>query len=77
MSYILSENINLIDVYNVCMRKCMKWDENRNLCDTLRQKKMCYTIQKKIIMLVEANKSYVDIIDDSENIEPLSQKKCY
>jgi hypothetical protein len=74
MSYILSENLDLVNIYNLCVRKCIKWDDSRTLCDTLRQKKMCSYVQNKIIMLIEEKKKSVESVDDCENIEPQSKK---
>ncbi len=77
MSHILGENINIIQVYNVCIVKSIKWNTtSRNLCDTLRQKKMCYDLKLTIDKLLETKQNYVNIMDDSENIEP-SYKKLY
>ena len=67
MSYIVSDDINIIIVYNVCLKKCIKWDDNkRPLCDTLRQKRMCYNLQKKIIEFIDTKRNYVNIIDDCQ-----------
>ena len=72
MSSILSDNLNIVNVYNICIQKSIKWDSNkRKLCDTLRHKKLCDFIQYKIILLIESKRTYVNIIDDCE---PASKK---
>ena len=67
MSYILNDDINIIIVYNVCLKKCRKWNDNkRPLCDTLRQKQMCLKIITQITELENTKKNYVNVMDDCE-----------
>ncbi len=75
MSYILSDNISIIQIYNVCMNKCIRWDINkRNMCDTVRHKKMCANVSYKIKLLIEEKRNYVNITDNSSN-EPSSKRQ--